>query len=222
VSWTLTARQRTALYGHVWNDQQWFVQEVTPTQVVLEAGHYFDWLLTNRLLTQPLAALPPAAQTWVQSYPWSDPPTLLPTARIALATSGLIQDRYGRWLFVQPPRRAGWFASAGGGITPQDGADAATPQLAWVREVQEELGIAVTAVVPLGPVASPWHDEWVWGFLARWEGVWESAPWQHAPDGALEVGHVHLQTADLPLPLPLSPITAWLWDAVLQRHLLLF
>ena len=158
VPWTLTARQRTALYGHVWNDRQWFVQEVTPTQVVLEAGHYFDWLLTNRLLTKPWDTLPRAAQAWVQTYPWSDPPTILPTSRIALATSGLICDRAGRWLFVQPPNRTGWFASAGGGMTPEDGFGPDVPQRAWIREVREELGIAVTNVMPLRAVASPWHD----------------------------------------------------------------
>ena len=46
VPWTLTERQRMVLYGPVWNDRQWFVQAVTATHLVLEAGHYFDWLLT--------------------------------------------------------------------------------------------------------------------------------------------------------------------------------
>ncbi|POB12209.1 NUDIX domain-containing protein [Sulfobacillus sp. hq2] len=217
--WSLSARQRQAWYGAVWNDPAWFVHAWTPTQLVLEVGSYFDWLATNRLLTRPLPTLPRPMRAWVRAYPWGDVPQAIPHARIALAATGLVHDRLGRWLWVQRPGQTRWHG-VGGGLTPDDGATAASPAHAWQREVREELGIAVQITAALGAVASPWADEWVWGFLGQWEGIWEQAPWRTAPDGPLEIGAVQTRRAADPAPALVTPLAAWLWQAVQDREAL--
>lgn len=213
---TLSEATLRSAFGNIWNGRQWYAVARTDETLTVEADDYYAWCRTNRWLAQSDATWPAVVRDWLTQYVWTDPPQVPDAvARIALTTGGWIRDRQSRYLAVQAPGRPDWTGSAGGGITPDDGWGPAVPEQAWRREAQEELGIRLERVRPLGVVADPRTDCWCWLFEGVWAGDWDNRPWQGAADGALEVRRVAVLDADA-APPSLSPVAAWAWAAVRQ------
>ncbi len=220
------------IYGNaVWNDPILCAARCTSTDLLVYPSEYFEWLLTNRLNSLSLSAIPTAYRSaiadWQQKFRAHLATSTDPMSRIAthpgwrypLCTMGFVADRTGRVLFTKKPTDHAWLGSGGGGIVPDDW----TPQnsdhpasVSWRREIQEELGVPLSHADVRTAVFSPRHHEVVFVLTAQWDGTWDDQPWLHATDFFFEDGMALPIYPSDPFP-PLTPLTQWAWNAV--QHL---